>query len=152
MDGKVVKRYVRDRLAKQSVLLKLARAYHDATAAFELASGMSAARWRLLFLIAQQGECTQRELIDLIRVDPGSITRTLKSLERDGLVKRRTDEADNRYTRVGLSAAGRKLVDQVMVKREAFLTRMVQGAAPADVETFLRVLDLVSDNLRKPGA
>lgn len=142
-----MKRYIRERLAKQSVLLKLARAYHDATAAFEQASGMSAARWRLLFLVARLEECTQRDLIDLIRVDPGSITRSLKSLEREGLVKRRADEADNRYTRVSLTATGRKLVDQVMVKRELFLARIVQGASPDDVEAFLRVLDLISDNL-----
>lgn len=143
----VVKRYVRERLAPQSVLLKLARAYHDATAAFEQASGLSAARWRLLYLIGREGEPTQRELIAMIRVDPGSITRTLKALEADGLVRRRADAADNRYTRVTLTAAGQRLVDRTMAERERFLARMVEGADPADVDAFLRVLDRVSENL-----
>ncbi len=142
-----MKHYVRTRLAKQSVLLKLARAYHDATARFEQVSGMSAARWRLLFLIDQLGDCTQRELIDLIHVDPGPVTRTLKALEQDGLVARRTDEADARYQRVVLTAAGRRVVERTMVLREAFLARMVEGASPADVDAFLRVLDRISDNL-----
>lgn len=147
-----MKRYVRERLAGQSVLLKLARAYHDATAAFEQASGLTAARWRLLYLIAREGDPTQRDLIGLIRVDPGSITRTLKALELEGLVKRRADEADNRYVRVGLTTAGRRLVDRTMVERERFLARMVEGADPDDVDAFLRVLDRISDNLgRAPG-
>ncbi len=148
-----MKRYVRDRLAGQSVLLKLARAYHDATAAFEQASGLPAARWRLLYLIAREGDPTQRELIGLIRVDPGSITRTLKALELDGLVRRRADEADARYVRVSLTAAGRRLVDRTMAERERFLARMVEGADPEDVDAFLRVLDRVSENLgRGDGA
>ncbi len=145
--GAALRRYVRTRLARQPVLLKLARAYHDATASFEQASGMTAARWRLLFLVDQLGECTQRELIALVRVDPGPVTRTLKSLEQDGLVVRRTDRDDARYTRVALTAAGRRLVERVMVVREAFLERMVAGAEPADVDAFLRVLDRISDNL-----
>ncbi len=145
-----MRRYVRTRLAKQSVLLKLARAYHDATAAFEQVSGVSAARWRLLFLVDQLGDCTQRDLVAMVRVDPGSVTRTLTSLEQAGLVVRRADEMDARFTRVGLSPAGRRLVDRVMVDREAFLQRMVAGADPADVDAFLRVLDRISDNLGTP--
>ena len=42
--GAALRRYVRTRLARQSVLLKLAHTYHDATASFEQASGMTTAR------------------------------------------------------------------------------------------------------------
>ena len=38
-------------------------------------------RRRLLFLVDRLGACTQKQLIGMIKVDPGSITRQIKQLE-----------------------------------------------------------------------
>lgn len=130
-----------------TILLRLARAYHAATRAFEEQSGISAARWRLLFLIDGAGSCTQRYLIQQIGVDPASITRHLKRLETEGYVERASDTRDNRYTRVQLSEQGAEYVGRQRVARAAFISRMLEGLAPADVQTLLRALDHISANL-----
>src|SRR5690606_27764723 len=132
---------------RATALLRLARAYHTAAQAFEAQSGISAARWRLLFLIEGAGSCTQRYLIQQIRVDPASITRHLKRLEAEGYVERASDQQDNRYTRVQLSEKGVEYVGRLRSERDAFIDRMLEGLAPADVQTMLRILDRISANL-----
>lgn len=133
--------------ARTTILMRLARAYHAAVEAFEQQSGMSAARWRLLFLIEGAGSCTQRYLVQQIRVDPASITRQLKRLEAEGYIERESDARDNRYTRVRLSSMGLSHMAGLMPARKAFLNRMLEGLVPEDVETLAGMLDRITANM-----
>lgn len=125
----------------------LGKTYHTATAAFERSTNITAARWRLLFLIERQKACTQKFLIAQVRVDPGSITRQLKLLESEGLIHREDDPNDNRLTLVSLSLAGDKLVKEVYSKRAAFLERMLDGIPEKDVQVLIRSLERMAQNL-----
>jgi DNA-binding MarR family transcriptional regulator len=134
-------------LERTAVLLLLARAYNTSTMAFETHAGIKTARWRLLFLVSQLGTCTQKTLIDLIRVDAGPITRELAQLETEGLILRADAEHDKRLTNVSLTAPGKALVRRVMKKRREFLERMLQGVPEHDVQAFLRTLEAIAQNL-----
>lgn len=134
-------------LDRTAIMLRLARAYHATVAAFEQHAEIAAPRWRLLYLVNQLGTCTQKQLIALIKVDPGSITRQIKQLERDGYIVRASDPDDNRLTRVRLSAAGKVLVRRTMIKRRQFLDRMLAGISPAQVEAFLATMTRIERNL-----
>lgn len=130
-----------------TVFLRLGKAYNAATQAFEALTGVSAARWRLLYLIHQQPLVSQKQLIRQVRVDPGSITRQLKALEADGLIGRSDDPQDTRLTRVRLTKSGQTLVRRVLRQRAGFLESMVSGIPRRDVLTCLRVLESMSSNL-----
>jgi len=130
-----------------TVLLRLGKAYNAATQAFEALTGVGAARWRLLYLVHRQPLVSQKTLIRQVRVDPGSITRQLSALERDGLVERRDDPRDSRLTLVRLTRAGQAEVRRVMRLRARFLGQMVQGLPPQDVAACLRVLEAICINL-----
>ena len=130
-----------------TVFLRLGKAYNAATQAFEALTGVGAARWRLLYLVHRQPLVSQKTLIRQVRVDPGSITRQLSALERDGLVERRDDPRDSRLTLVRLTRAGQAEVRRVMRLRARFLAQMVQGLPPRDVAACLRVLEGISRNL-----
>jgi DNA-binding MarR family transcriptional regulator len=108
---------------------------------------VGAARWRLLYLVHAQPLVSQKQLIRQVRVDPGSITRQLSALEREGLVERSDDPQDTRLTRVALTRAGQAEVRRVMRLRARFLAQMVQGLPPRDVAACLRVLEGISRNL-----
>lgn len=125
----------------------LAKTYHVATSAFEASTGMTTARWRLLFIIDRQESCTQKQLIAEIRVDPGSITRQLKTLEADGLIRRANDPDDNRLTRVSLTEEGRAYVQQIYDKRKVFLAQMLGGIDERDTQTLIRCLEHMARNL-----
>lgn len=130
-----------------SILFRIGRAYHAATLAFEGATGIGAARWRLIYLIALQPGLAQKDLIRRVRVDPGSITRQLSALERDGLVARRADPLDARVMRLDLTSMGKAEYRRIMGRRRSFLARMVVGIPRRDIETCMRTLDRIALNL-----
>lgn len=134
-------------LPVSTIFLRLGKAYHVATNAFEVVTGVSAARWRLLYLIGGQPGISQRQLVRQVKVDPGSITRQLTSLQADGLVERREDTLDARALRLRLTARGRREVARVMRIRSEFLHTMVEGLPESDLRAAARVLDRISLNL-----
>lgn len=134
-------------LQDSTVFQWLAKTYHAATTSFEASTEVTVARWRLLFLIDRQKSCTQKRLISEIRVDPGSITRQLKTLEADGLICREDDPDDNRLTRVSLTAEGRAYVRQVYDRRATFLAQMLDGISERDTQTLVRCLERMAHNL-----
>ena len=134
-------------IERTAVLLLLARAYNTSTAAFELHTGITSARWRLLFLVSRLKTCTQKRLIELINVDAGPVTRQLTQLERDGLIRRVDADHDKRLTNVSLTPQGRNLVRATMKKRREFLERMRDGVPPDEVHIFLKTLQKIDTNL-----
>lgn len=131
---------------RTTALIQMLRTSNLTLGVFEKATGVHIAHWRVLAFLSQHPDCTQKQLKDAHRVDPASITRTVKSLERDGLVLRRTDPKDNRLTRVILTEAGEKLVTEVSVRRKAYLRQALKGIAPADIEVFEKVLKQLESN------
>jgi DNA-binding MarR family transcriptional regulator len=76
--------------------------------------GLNHTEARLLTLLHQQnGTVTQEALSDLIFVDRSNAGRALKSLEGNGYIKRRKDDADKRTNLVQLTATGRKAVTEI---------------------------------------
>lgn len=138
--------------ARHSVLFKLARAYNSSIVEFEKDTGLSSARWRLLLLVYRMGGGTQKELINAIRVDPGAITRQLNAIERDGLVRREPDPADNRRVMVSLTRRGQALVDRILEVRRRFLARMTDGVPAGDLAALHRALDRIAENMGAPGS
>ncbi|GAA7755904.1 MAG: transcriptional regulator [Burkholderiaceae bacterium] len=111
-------------LERQSlaVLQQFGRTYRAYAAAFEQRIGHPLPRWRILFaLYGHEGPIAQKPLADRVGMDPGALTRQLKTLQELGWVDRMTSERDNRMTNVMLSALGREIVDQAMPRRSAFL-------------------------------
>ncbi|GMG90506.1 hypothetical protein Cmtc_17260 [Cupriavidus sp. TKC] len=133
-----------------TVLGRLARAYHASTNGFERYTGMPSTRWRLLFLIYQKGDCTQKDLTRQIGVDAGAITRQIKQLDLEALVKRNAHPEDNRLTVVRLTEAGIAEVERVLARRAAFLQVMMKGASADEIDAFLIMLDRIAENLDQP--
>ena len=101
----------------------------------------------MLFLVNLYGPCTQKALTQIIKVDPGSIARQLKSLERDGLVARKSDPSDNRLTQVVLTAAGLRVVKAAMKRRREFLIKMLHGLSRSQVLALFDMLERIERNI-----
>jgi len=94
----------------------------------------------MLRVLADHGECGQSQLADALGVSRPNVTRILQRLERSGLVTRRTDAADQRHSRVELTAAGREVVDRVKAALTEHLTSTIAQLSPADRNDLARVL------------
>jgi len=83
--------------------------------AFYVAQGLSSARGHVLaqLLDSEQG-LTAAQLAERAGTTPPSMTGVLRSLEREGLVRRRAISGDRRAQRVLLTAAGRRRVEALL--------------------------------------
>jgi len=83
------------------------RAVHDLLDARMAGIGASLWQWILLRQAAWDEGLSQRELADLMHIEPPTLVRHLDKLADEGLVERRRDERDRRIARVFITAAGR---------------------------------------------
>ena len=110
-----------DRVA---IVQQFGRTYRTFMSAFEAQVGHPLPRWRILIALHEQnGESSQKRLVERLRVDPGALTRQLKLLESLGWIARSADARDNRITNVQLTQAGHDAVEAGMPRRNAFLNQ-----------------------------
>ena len=115
-----------------AIVQQFGRTYRSFMSAFEARVGHAMPRWRILRALTEdEGECSQKRLVERLRIDPGALTRQLKSLEALGWIARSTDARDNRITNVRLTEEGRHVVEASLPQRNAFL-RETMGALPDD--------------------
>ncbi|MFM0499601.1 MarR family winged helix-turn-helix transcriptional regulator [Paraburkholderia caffeinilytica] len=108
-----------DRVA---VMQQFGRTYRAFMSAFETQVGHPLPRWRILLALHEQaGESSQKRLVERLRVDPGALTRQLKTLEGLGWIARSMDARDNRVTNVRLTEAGQSATEASLPRRNAFL-------------------------------
>src|SRR5881392_2665454 len=86
-----------------ALILQLAR---DQTRLYESQFGMSQSRLMLLRELMQTGEMSQAELVQRLEMEGTLVTRFVKQMEGSGLLTRRSDPRDNRFTLVVLTPAG----------------------------------------------
>ncbi len=99
---------------------------------------LSDGQYSVLALLDRHGAATPRELADLERVQPPSMTRTLAGLTDLGLVTRTADPADGRQVIVQLTEAGRSTVHATRRRRDAWLARRLADLTPEERETLAR--------------
>ena len=81
--------------------------------------GLSDQQWRVLRVLGEHGTVeTGRVAREAFILGP-SLTGVLARMERDGLIQRERDPADQRRTVVAATARGRKLVDKLSHTVEA---------------------------------
>lgn len=135
-----------------SLLPQIGRLFYDIKPVFEQFVGLSQARWSILSQLRSHEQLSQSTLQQRIRVDPAAITRQVKQLEEEGLVARRSDPQDNRFTLVSLTEAGRAAAEEAYSKRDAFEARLVQHLSPADLDTLQRCISTIHQNLKELAA
>ncbi|MGU7852709.1 MarR family winged helix-turn-helix transcriptional regulator [Burkholderia orbicola] len=119
-----------DRVA---ILQQFGRTYRAFMTAFEAHVGQPMPRWRIMVALhTMDGHSSQKKLVEVLRIDPGALTRQLKSLDALGWIERESDVRDNRVTNVTLTDAGRAAFDACLPRRKAFLEQTM-AQLPDDV-------------------
>lgn len=128
---------------------QISRTYHTVLPAFERHVGMSRSRWGVLVTLLREGEMSQALLQQRLRVNGAVITRQVKQLEDEGLVRRRVDPQDNRFTLVHLSEQGQQLIAGLVGRRESFERLITVGLSDDDVAVLRRSLAVIAANVAK---
>lgn len=67
---------------------------------------------RILSILVEQGDMNQKNLREMLEIEPGSLSELLTKLEAKGLLERTEDENDRRCQIVHLTDAGKELVEK----------------------------------------
>ena len=139
-----------DRVA---ILHQFGRTYRAFMSAFEGRVGHPMPRWRILLALYEQaGESSQKKLVERLRIDPGALTRQLKSLEAMGWIARSMDERDNRITNVKLTAEGRAAIEASLPNRNAFLHDTMASLPDEAIEALSSALHMFEGRLQEVAA
>jgi homoprotocatechuate degradation regulator HpaR len=105
--------------------------------------GLSDQQWRVLRVLGEHGTVeTGRVAREAFILGP-SLTGMLARMERDGLIRRERDPADQRRTVVEATAKGMKLVERLSRTVEAHYARMEQHLGTVKLAQLYRLLDEV---------
>lgn len=127
---------------------QLAYACSESRQAFDQHVGMSQLRRQLLTLLSEIGEVSHAALQQHLAVDGATVTRLVKQFESEGVLSRRLDPQDNRYTLVSLTVSGQHIVAGLSEAHSLFQTRLLAGIPREEQEMVLRVLERLRTNIR----
>lgn len=133
-----------------TIVQQLGRAYRAFLGAYEAYVGVCVPRWRILLrLYEEPPPCSQKQLVEILGMDPGALSRQLKSLEALGWVSRSNDPHDARITNVFLTEAGKDEVKKTLPRRHAFFQEALVDIPEAEQERLMRDLALLEERFRK---
>ncbi len=70
-------------------------------------SGRSAGQGRILAILLERSSMTQKELQEILQIQPGSISEILAKMEEKSLIRRQKSDGDRRRSVIELTATGR---------------------------------------------
>jgi DNA-binding MarR family transcriptional regulator len=96
------------------LLREIFRTYQVLMAGFSRRMGMPASRFALMRLLAlAEGAVGVMDLARQLDINAAAVTRQVKDLESEGLVRKRADSKDGRRCNVSLSPKGRRLFEEI---------------------------------------
>jgi DNA-binding MarR family transcriptional regulator len=114
---------------------RLARRLRAERLAKGLEPGLSDTQLAALAALERHGDMTPGELADHEKVQPPSMTRVIAALEERGLVMRGPHATDRRQVVLTVTQAGRDVVQQSRMLREAWLAQRLRELTPQERAT-----------------
>lgn len=92
------------------------------------ALGLTYSRYLTLLTIERLGETTQRAIADAIGITEPAVSRTIRALQDEGLVAAKAVPGNGNRRAVGLTRAGRLLVDRAADELEGAFAGLLRAA------------------------
>jgi DNA-binding MarR family transcriptional regulator len=91
------------------------------------AHGMTRAQWGILIWLGRQPGISQKELAELLEVEPITVARLVDRLERRGMVERRPDPRDRRIWRLHLLLPAHLVLREINQQRSEMAALLTCG-------------------------
>lgn len=111
--------------------------------------GLTTPKMRALAVLSVVEGPLIRELAVLTVVEQSTLSRALDQLQADGLVRRETDAADSRASRMFITNAGRAAFETLWPHMAAAQARMFRGIPEDERRAFVDTLQKMLANIRK---
>ena len=104
--------------------------------------GGNASRRRIIALLYEHGELTQRQLQELLGIQAGSLSELVARMEKFGVIARKTDESDRRRVVLTLTDLGRERAREPRVMNDE---RLFAALTEDEREELRRMLQKIAD-------
>ncbi|MCW2495858.1 MarR family transcriptional regulator [Jatrophihabitans sp.] len=110
-------------------------------------AGLSLTKAKVLMRLTADGPMNQATLAAQLGFAPRSVTDTVDSLEREGLVTRAEDDTDRRARIVTLTPAGTEAWEKAQIVRAKVMDEIFGGLSPQERATLVALLTDIRNNL-----
>jgi DNA-binding MarR family transcriptional regulator len=104
------------------------------------AHGMTRAQWGILIWLERQSGLSQKELAEILEVEPITVARLIDRLEARGMVERRPDPKDRRIWRLHLCPPAYAVLREIDRQREVMRALITEGLDNATIDTVTEAL------------
>lgn len=111
------------------------------------AQGLTLAQWKLLIHLERQAGLSQKELAEILEVEPITIARLIDRLEAHGLVERRDDPSDRRIWRLHLTGEAAPVLKALAHERAAMLEAITKGLSRAEIAAVEAAMERMKENV-----
>lgn len=136
--------------AKIPLMVRLGRTSRLVNYRLEEVLKLNTSQMRVVFEANHPEGVSQSDLHKKYMIDPASITRTVQTMERDGLVTRNPDPADNRLMRVYTTDKGRALAEILPAKLAKFEQSIVKGLSDEEILQLHSLLERIEAQVIAP--
>jgi DNA-binding MarR family transcriptional regulator len=103
--------------------------------------GVSVAEWRILTVLAEHESLQARDVTAKIKMDKVKVSRAVSSLVDRKLLLRTPSKQDGRAANLRLSAAGRRLYQQIVPRALAWEKSLVEPLSAREIDSLFKLLD-----------
>lgn len=111
------------------------------------AHGMTRAQWIILVRLERQPGLSQKELAEILEVEPITVARLIDRLEDRGMVERRGDPADRRVWRLHLLPPALPVLEDIHAEREDLRRLVAEGVDARSIAIVKTALARMKANL-----
>ena len=101
---------------------------------------------RILIILLENKEVSQRALTKHLGIQPGSVSEVLKKLEDNGLINRLASEDDRRTSILSLTAEGEEAAKKALSHKDQLYNEMLEVLDEKDKQELLALLEKLNDD------
>lgn len=116
------------------------------------AHGMTRAQWGILIWLERQPGISQKEMSELLEVEPITVARLIDRLEARGMVERRPDPRDRRIWRLHLLPPAHDVLREINIQRTEMSDMVTSGIDPAQLGSVIEALVRMKSTLNHEAA
>ena len=90
---------------------------------------------------------SQKEIAARFDISPAAVASSLKKLEKDGYITRKTDDGDTRLNRIAITEKGKAILDETRTLFEGVDERMLEGLSNEERTLLFSCLSRMKQNL-----
>ena len=114
--------------------------------AYETEFSLKIPQWRLLAVLADEGPMTQQALCGQTIMDKVTVMRAAQGLLQRRLIKRLPNARDGRSHRLAMTAAGKRLYEQIVPLALNYQTQLLTGIERSDIARLEQMLSTLEQS------